>query len=315
MKLVLAMALSLGLVWACGEPSNSSRPIKIATNPWPGYEFLHLADHLGYFKQVELNVELIQLGSLSDAQQVYLQGNADGLTSTLIEAVQAPHLGGKPLQVVLIPDFSNGGDVIIANKNINSISELKGKKVGAEVSSLGIYILARALQKYGMDIDDVELVNVEQANGETALLTGQIDAFVTYPPVSSKLLHSAELHQVFDTSEIPYEILDTVSLSIDSLSKHPNAVQKLKSAWQMALDYSYKHPAQAYQIMAKREQITEEEFITALQGIEVLSLEQQSQVLSSPNQLTQLATQVCRLLVELKNINTTCHGLENLFYR
>jgi hypothetical protein len=45
------------------------------------------------------------------------------------------------LKVIPIPDYSNGGDVIIADTRIGNMLGLKGKRIGCEVSSLGIYIL------------------------------------------------------------------------------------------------------------------------------------------------------------------------------
>ena len=129
----------LALLTACAK--KEPRPITIAINPWPGYELLYLAEKKQFFEKVGANIKLYQLGSLSDAQRAYLNGQVDGLTSTLIEAVQAQVLGGQALKIIMVPDYSNGGDVIVSNKSASSISDLKGKTIGCEVSSLGIYIL------------------------------------------------------------------------------------------------------------------------------------------------------------------------------
>ena len=314
MKLSLIIFLTLGLFWACSEQGEVSKPIKIATNPWPGNEFLHLAEELGIFEQLGLNIDLVQLGSLSDAQQAYIRGHTQGLATSLIEVLQVPHLGGAPLQVVLLPDYSNGGDVILANSQINSVSDLRGQKVGVEVSSLGIYILARALHKYGMSISDVELVHVDQNAGGALLTYGQIDAFVTYPPVSIQLEKQQEIQQIFNTSEIPYEILDTVAIAKSTLLNHPGLVTKLRQAWQLALEYSHRHPNQAFQFMAARERLSPKEFKTALTGVELLDIQQQTQLLSEQDKLSALASQVCQLLVELDNIQTSCNDFSQLFY-
>jgi len=314
MKLSLLVVLSLGLFWACSETSSAPPPIKIATTPWPGSEYIYLAEHLGYFDKLDLKVELLQLSSLSDAQQIYINGHADGLFSTIVEAVQAPYLGGEPLSVVLIPDYSNGGDVILAKSHINSISDLRGQKVGAEVSSLGIYILARALHKYGMKLSDVELIHVEPANGESLLVEGKIDAFVTYPPVSIKIANHPNIKQIFNTSEIPYEIFDTLAISKSVLQQQPGIVPKLRRAWQMALDYSITHPTLAYRFMAQREQISSAEFISTLTGIEVLTSVEQAKLLEDSEKLESLANQVCHLLVELDNINSQCSESSLLFH-
>ncbi|WP_157829031.1 ABC transporter substrate-binding protein [Colwellia sp. 75C3] len=287
--------------------------IKIATNPWPGYEFLHLAEKNGYFEQVGLNIELVELGSLSDAQTTYVSGYVDGLTSTLIEVIQAEALGGKPLKVIAFTDYSNGGDVIIGKGDINDIISLKGKRVGCEVSSLGLFILQRALVKYGLTLDDVEVVNVEQSDGLNAFKNDLVDAFVSYPPMSLDILKHQESQVIFDTSEIPYEVLDTISVSTDILIKAPNFQRKFLQAWKMAIDFTAKYPIKAYEIMAKREGITSQEFQDALAGMVILDEEKQKILFADNSKLNAMAETVCDVLIEANAIFRDCQNLPNLF--
>ena len=242
--LTALLACCLFTLIACSKPQP---PISIAINPWPGYEFLYLAEHKGFFKQLGADIKLVQLSSLGDAQRAYVNGRVDGLTSTIIEAVQVEPLGGKPLKVVLVPDYSNGGDVILTSKAYPDMISLKGKTIGCEVSSLGMFILRRALTKAGMTLEDVNIINVEQSSGQARLTQGKIDAFVSYPPVSISILESDDYHQVFDSSQIPFEIIDTVSISTEVLERQPNLVSQLHQAWQMSLDYTRNNPEEAYE--------------------------------------------------------------------
>lgn len=311
-RYVAAIILSFAFINACTKVE-APPLIKIATNPWPGYEFLHLADHNGYFKSVGLNIELVELGSLSDAQSTYVSGHVDGLTSTLIEVVQAESLGGKPLKVVILPDYSNGGDVIIAQNGINDITSLKGKRVGCEVSSLGLFVLQRALAKYGLALDDVEVINVEQSAGLDVMKNNMIDAFVSYPPMSLEIIANNAGQVIFDTRDIPYEVLDTIAVSNDILSKTPDLQVKLLKAWQMALDYTRKNPTQAYEIMANREGISSQDFQEALSGLRVLDIAQQKSLFADNKKLNAMAKTVCDILVASESIFRDCETLPNLF--
>lgn len=177
----ITASLFLCFILVACTPQKTSNKISIAINPWPGYELLYLASNKDFFKAVGLNIELIQTATLSDAQRAYINGRVDGFSSTIVEAVQAQEFGGEPLTVVLLADYSNGGDVILSHPPYNTLASLKGKKIGCEVSSLGIYILARALTLYDMSLDDVEMINIEQGNALQSLTSGHIDAMVTYP--------------------------------------------------------------------------------------------------------------------------------------
>lgn len=304
------LALMTGALAGCEQPT--SRPFKIAINPWPGYELLYLAEAKGFFEEAGANIKLVQLDSLSDVQKAYLNNLVDGMTSTAIEAVQVTHLGGKPLKVVAIPDYSNGGDVIVASKTIADIKSLAGKRVGAEVSSLGIYLLSRALNKYGLNLADIELINLEQADGQSLLEADQIDAFVTYPPFSINVLKNEKFHTVFTSAEIPYEIIDVVSLSEEALAKDPGLGNKLRKAWQLAMEYMNNHRQEAYRLMAKRQSISVAEFEDALGGLILLDRPEQEKLLQNHDKLHELFTDVCNTLVFAKAIETDCSQQPNL---
>lgn len=309
---MLLVIMFTSVLSACME--EPEHPITIAINPWPGYEFLYLAEEKQFFKKVGANVRLLQLDSLSDAQRAYLRGHADGLASTLIEAVQAQALGSRPLSIVMVPDYSNGGDVIIANKPISSIADLKGKTIGCEVSSLGIYFLQRALAKHQLSIEDVNVINVEQRNGEQQLLNGKIDAFVSYPPVSVNILKNAGTHKIFSSADIPMQIIDVVAMADDVLQAHPKLSEQLLLAWDMALAYYQDNPLEAAAIMAKRESISAEEFQTIInEELMIMNSDLQREMLSPPEQLQKSLKEVCKTLVAVDSIQTDCKKLPGIY--
>lgn len=286
--------------------------VRIAINPWPGYEFLFLAQENGYFKQLNLNIELIEMSSLADVQRVYEQGRAHGMASTMIEAVRAAGITQKPLSVVLIPDYSNGGDLIIAKDGIRSISDLKGKKIGTEIGSLGMYILAQALTKYDMDLVDIEIINVEQLDAENAITNGEIDATVTYPPFSTAILKHKGYSEIFNTKELPRDIIDTISIDTEYLASLPSDwLTRFGKAWDMALAFSNSNKSKAHSIMARREGITEEEFSDALTGLQLLSYAESSNTLKSESIKSNIK-KICRTLDYAKSIEFSCENILSL---
>ncbi len=312
-KFILSLFPALLLLNSCSQVREE--PIKIAINPWPGYEYLYLAHEKGFFDQVGLNIRLVPLSSLSDAQRAYMLGRVDGLTSTLIEVVQSQILSDRPLKIILLTDFSNGGDVIIANSDIKEVADLKGRRIGAELSSLGLYMLHRALETSGLNLDDVELLNIEQSGGATAMQNKTIDAYVTYPPVSIELLATEANHTIFTSAKIPFEIIDTISISDEVLTKNPEVVIKLRKAWDMALKFASENPQIANELMAKRERISTEDFSAALNGISVLRVEEQQEFFQSPEKLQNRAIDVCKILVRVNALDTDCNLLPNIVFK
>jgi NitT/TauT family transport system substrate-binding protein len=218
-------------------------------------------------------------------------------------------MGGKPLKVILIPDYCNGGDVIITDTRIGNMLGLKGKRIGCEFSSLGIYILQRALHRAGLSRDDVDLVNIEQSQGAAALEAGDIDAFVAYPPASIGILQQARYYALFFSSEIPHEIIDRLSLSEDVFEASPCIVPEIHQAWQMVLDFTVDHPEKAYEIMAQREGISIDDVRHALSDLLVLNREEQYKLFHDPKKWDAMMNQICKTLVQINNINVECQAL------
>ncbi|MCG7495703.1 ABC transporter substrate-binding protein [Vibrio sp. Of7-15] len=279
--------------------------VRIAINPWPGYEFLYLAAQKKYFAEVGLDVELVEMSSLSDVQRLYIQGRVDGMASTMIEAVQAAGITQVPLSIVLVPDYSDGGDVIVAKSELTFLSDLKGKRIAGEIGSLGMFILVRALERIDLTLDDVDFTHVEQLNMLEKIKNGTIDAAVTYPPYSTEILRNHEFKELFSTSEIPLEVIDVVSVRLDMIDSDPEWVAKFHQAWQMALDYAQRNRAEAYKIMADREGITVGEFTEALNGVAINSSESQPEILKS-TVLKHNISNVCRVLSESKTVSFKC---------
>lgn len=310
-----ALLLSLGLLILVGCENKTKVPVVIGINPWPGYELLYLAEQKGFFDEVGAEIELQQLTSLADSQRNYVNGRTDGMASTLIEVVQATYLGGDPMEVVMLPDYSNGGDVIIASADIQELGQLRGKTIGCEISSLGVYMLFKSLERAGVAWDEIEVKNVEQLKGKVALESGVIDAFVSYPPASVDILKNEKYHVLFSSADIPYEVLDTISIKKKVLDERPQLVSKMLHAWQKAYDYSLENPKDAYQIMARREGISSEEFREALTDIKVLERQEQIKLLRQADDINRKAKQACEILRAVGSLEGDCEELPNIVYQ
>jgi len=296
-------------VTSCTEKPEQ-KTIRLGINPWPGYEFLYLADQKGFFADEGLDVELVELASLADIKRVFEQGRIDAMASTIIEAVEVSLSSDQKIHIALIPDFSNGGDVILANQPIASITDLKDKKIGVELGLLGSFILSQALSKNGLSLDDVTMLNVEQLDAEKQLMSGNIAAMVTYPPFSTETLRHGAVNQIFSTADIPGDVIDVVSIRGDSLINSTKWQQKLFTVWQRALDFAKDNPAEANKIMAEREGISIAEFVDALTGMAIVEKDKQTELLNS-EQLTNNILKVCLALNQVNAVNNRCETIND----
>ena len=263
----LAVACLAGLVVA-GCAKRADQPVRVGINTWPGYEPFFLAKGLGYYDQT--GITLVDYPSASEEIRAFQEGALEAATLTMDEVFLLEEKG-QHVRVVLIIDTSAGGDVILGKPEFQSLTDLKGKRVGAETSALGGFVLARALDQAGMSPQDIQIVPIEMSEHEQAFTEGRVDAIVTYEPARGNLLR-AGAHQLFDSSQIPKEIVDVLIVREEALSKADATLQALIQGWFRALTYLREQPLDAARRIAPRQGVSPEQFLESLKGLHIPGL-------------------------------------------
>ncbi len=299
--IICAFSFCLLLLTGC-SPKNTE-PLRIGTNPWPGYEFLHLAQEKGYYKEAGLDVRLVEFSSLADCRRAYERGQIDGMGTTVIEVLQARDHSSRSPQIVQAVDYSDGADVILGRPGLNSGKNLVGKRIGVELASLGIYVLARGLDNFALSLTEVETVSLDQISMEEALKKGEIDAAVTYPPFSINLQRDGNFPTLFSTKSIPGEVIDVIAVEQKICEERKAEVAALIKCFQRAVAFTKANPKEAYAMMAARQGISPEEFGKALtDGIVLIEAADQADYFAPHGKLDLVINQSDRILRETKQI-------------
>jgi len=271
--------------------------LRVGINAWPGYEFLYLAQEMGYYREEGLDVRLVEFNSLSDARRAYERGQINMIATTVIEVLQVRDLSLRSPQIVQVVDYSDGADVILTRAGITNGAGLRGCRVGVELASLGVYVLVRCLDQSGLSLSDIRMTSMNQASMADAFRKGEMDAIVTYPPTSTMLLRDTKAERIFSSADIPGEVLDVLAVEEDLITRRPKDIAKLLHAYYRAVLYTQQNPSQAYRVMAEREGITPEEFRAALaEGIHLLSAADQADYLQSGGKLAGVIDNADRIL-------------------
>ena len=273
--------LSLGIlaIAVTGCPQKPSSPLRIGTNLWPGYETLHLAKNLGYYDQE--NLKLVDYPSGTEEVRAYRNGEIEGAGLSIDQALVLAATQGD-VKIIAVMDVSDGGDVILGKPEITNIKALKGKRVGVESTALGAYFLARALEKNGLSPKDVQIVSLELTEHERAYKEGKVDAVVTFGPARVKLL-AAGAKLLFDSNQIPGEIVDTLVVRQSAIDNSAKDIQALVNGRFRALDYLTKNPQEAAARIAPRTQVTPEQILDAFKGLRQPDLAENQKLLDQSN--------------------------------
>jgi NitT/TauT family transport system substrate-binding protein len=262
--LVSCAALLAALSGCMREPEPA---LRIGTNVWIGSEPLYLARELGH---LDLGaVQLVEYPSASEVLRAYRNQAIDGMVISLDELFSLAVDGLQP-RAILVVDVSRGADAVVGRRDMRSMQDLRGRPVAVESGALGAFVLSRALALNGMQPADVKVVHLESNEQPGAFERGQIDGAVTFDPYRVQLLRAGAT-TLFDSTQIPGEIVDLVAVRASALEKQPNAVRALLSGWFAALEYMKLEPKDAARRMGIRQQTSGEQFLAALRGLHIPS--------------------------------------------
>ncbi len=270
----LLIIFTLLSTWGCYRTPPAL--LRIGLNTWPGYEFIFLAQEQGLFAKAGISVQLIEFPSLGDSRLAFERGQLDVMATTLSEVLLAKeHLQYCP-PIFYVIDYSTGGDVILAQSSLTKIADLRGKRIGLELGSVNMYLLARALEKSNLTLDDVILVPMTPDVMKYAFYNRTVDAVVTYPPLSVILQQTGQTQQLFSSRAIPQEIIDVLVVQSDVLATRIDELVAFIRALEEAVQYSLTYPNKAYPLMAEREGISPQTFSQILtQQLQVIPLAEQ----------------------------------------
>lgn len=259
--------------------AQASEPLKIGYSDWPGWVAWEVAIEKSWFKEAGVEVEFEWFDYVA-SMDAFAAGKLDAVTMTNGDTLVTGSTGAQGVMII-INDYSNGNDMIVAKQGIKSVADLKGKKVGVEVGFVGHLLLLNALEKVGLTEADVELVNVSTNETPQVLASGDVDAIVAWQPNSGQALQQVPGSKgIASSADEPGLIYDVLAVSPASLATRKADWQKVVEVWYKTVDYilDEKTQADALSIMAARVGLTSEEYAPFLKGTKLLRLDEAKKI-------------------------------------
>jgi NitT/TauT family transport system substrate-binding protein len=265
------------LAFALGSASliASAEPLKIGYSDWPGWVAWEVGIEKGWFEEAGVDVKFEWFDYVA-SMDAFAAGQLDAVTMTNGDALVTGATGAKSV-MILINDYSNGNDMVVAAPGISSVKELEGKKIGVEVGFVSHLLLLDGLKQNGMSESDVELVNVPTNETPQVLASGDVSAIVAWQPNSGmalKLVPGSK--KIFSSADQPGLIYDVLAVSPQSLAARKDDWTKVAKVWYRIVDYikDPKTHEDAVKIMAARVGIEPDEYQGFIDGTKILTLDE-----------------------------------------
>ncbi|MBI4904999.1 MAG: nitrate ABC transporter substrate-binding protein [Acidobacteria bacterium] len=202
---------------------------------WTPYHYLMKSGILRKWAdkyQVAIKVKRFDYAPSLDA---FVAKNIDACTMTNMEALDMPAASGVPTTAIIIGDYSNGNDALLVRNGVQ-FKDLAGKKVLLVQKTVSEYLFDRAMTINGLrdQIKRVRLINTSDADIASAYISDtSVTGTVTWKPMVSQIGKQKGVVNLFNSSQIPGEILDLTVVRTDVLARPEGQrfAKALTGAW------------------------------------------------------------------------------------
>ncbi|MEM9386149.1 MAG: putative urea ABC transporter substrate-binding protein [Pseudomonadota bacterium] len=244
----IAFALLVCLTLGTAEAADKKPTFTLAWSiyvGWMPWDYAHAkgivdrwADRYG------IAIDVVQVNDYIESVNQYTAGQFDAVTVTNMDILTIAAASGVDTTAVIVGDYSNGNDGVVVRDSAD-LRSIRGQRVNLVELSVSHYLLARALDSVDMSERDITVVNTADADMVSAWVGTQVPALVTWNPMLAEIKALPEANAVFDSSQIPGEILDLTVAKTDVLATHPEFGYALAGAWYETIALMYDEAKQA----------------------------------------------------------------------
>lgn len=152
--------------------------VGLISNPVSG--LIEIGDTNGWYKDAGTEIETTLFTGAAGPKVIQAMGSGslDISTVSSTAVLMATANGAVPLKIVSISTDPAPLFMLLSGPEIASVTDLMGKKVATPQGTGLQYFLARALKKHGMNLADIDYVNLPVGQAQAAFLAGQVAAIV-----------------------------------------------------------------------------------------------------------------------------------------
>lgn len=208
----------------------------------------HLLENKGY------NVTWV-LSAGSNKANEGLRSSALDFGSTAGAAALVARANGTSIKMIDVYSKPEWTALVVGkNSTLNTVADLKGKKVAVTKGTDPYFFLLQSLATAGLSPADVEIVNLQHADGKTALERGDVDAWSGLDPFMAQTIQQAGSRFLYRNPD--FNSYGVLNVREDFSSAHPDAVQSVVNSYEEARKWAKAHPDELAALLASQAKVT-----------------------------------------------------------
>lgn len=208
----------------------------------------HLLENRGY------NVTWV-LSAGSNKANEGLRSKALDVGSTAGSAALVARANGSPIKIIDLYAAGEWTALLVAKDSpIDSVPGLRGKKVAVTKGTDPYFFLLQSLATAGLSPNDIEIVNLQHADGKTALERGNVDAWSGLDPFIAQTIQQQGSRFIYRNAN--FNTYGVLNAREDFIANHPAALQAVVDSYEEARKWAKAHPDQLAALLASRANIS-----------------------------------------------------------
>lgn len=196
-----------------------------------------------------VEVEWVQSAGSNKANELLRSGSAD-VASTAGSAALFARANGSPIKVIDIysqPEWS--ALVVGADSEITSVEQLEGASIAATKGTDPYFFLLQALETAGLSLDDVEVQNLQHADGRAALEGGSVDAWAGLDPIMAAAEVESGAQLIY--RNVDFNTYGFLNATEDFIENHADVAQVIVDAYEEARAWALENPEETAALLAE----------------------------------------------------------------
>jgi len=215
------------------------------------FEFagFYAAKEKGFYEDVGLDVSFTEFDENTNITDEVIKGKAQyGLSYS---SIIAEYMQGKPL-ILLANFFKHSPLILVAQENIKTPADLKGKKIMGLSNSIHNITLFNMLNTFNIHSEDV--VNVPASFKINEFINKNVDAMIAFTTNELYLLDQKGVkYHIFDPTVYGTQYYDlNLFTTQKELLEHPKRVKLFKEASIKGWEYALKHQEEIIEIILQK---------------------------------------------------------------
>ena len=197
----------------------------------------------------DVEVEWVQSAGSNKANELLRSGSVD-VGSTAGSAALLARANGSPIQVIDIYSQPEWSAIVVGpDSGITSLEDLAGTSIAATKGTDPYFFLLQALEEAGLSLDDVEVQNLQHADGRAALDGGSVDAWAGLDPIMAAA--EVESGDQLIYRNVDFNTYGFLNATEDFIENHPDLAQAVVDAYEQAREWAIENPEETAALLAE----------------------------------------------------------------